>query len=101
VRRATPTAGNAAHEAESFISTMPMRDLALGLAPEAPQGAREIAAGLEYRDFITVGLLYRRLLRNPGGQGPMNLVPDNWIYVQESGVKVGRLQIFNNWSPIS
>jgi protoporphyrinogen oxidase len=86
-------------EADSFISTMPVRDLVLGLAPDAPQAPREIAAGLEYRDFITVGLLYRRLMRNPAGSGPMNIVPDNWIYIQESGVKVGRLQIFNNWSP--
>ena len=78
---------------------MPIRDLVLGLAPAAPQVPREIAAGLEYRDFITVGLLYRRLMPNPAGSGPMNIVPDNWIYVQESGVKVGRLQIFNNWSP--
>jgi len=97
VRRPDGTARR--YEADSFISTMPVRDLVLGLEPGAPQGAREIAAGLEYRDFITVGLLYRRLMRNPGGRGPMNLVPDNWIYVQESGVKVGRLQIFNNWSP--
>jgi len=87
------------YEAETFISTMPVRDLVLGLVPGAPPAPRDIAAGLEYRDFITVGLLYRRLMRNPGGSGPMNLVPDNWIYVQESGVKVGRLQIFNNWSP--
>jgi protoporphyrinogen oxidase len=87
------------HEAESFVSTMPVRDLVLGLAPQAPQGPREIAAGLEYRDFITVGLLYRRMSRNPAGSGPMNIVPDNWIYIQESGVRVGRLQIFNNWSP--
>ena len=87
------------YEADSFISTMPVRDLVLGLAPAAPQGPGAIAAGLEYRDFITVGLLYRRMLRNPAGSGPMNIVPDNWIYVQESGVKVGRLQIFNNWSP--
>ena len=87
------------YEADSFISTMPLRDLVLGLAPQAPQGPREIAAGLEYRDFITVGLLYRKLMRNPAGSGAMNIVPDNWIYIQESGVKVGRLQIFNNWSP--
>ena len=87
------------YEAESFISTMPVRDLVLGLAPEAPQRTREVAAGLEYRDFITVGLLYRRLLPNPAGSGSMNIVPDNWIYIQEAGVKVGRLQIFNNWSP--
>jgi protoporphyrinogen oxidase len=70
---------------------MPVRDLVLGLEPPAPEAPRAIAEGLEYRDFITVGLLYRRLAREP--------VPDNWIYVQEAGVKVGRLQIFNNWSP--
>ena len=87
------------YAADCFISTMPVRDLVLGLAPAAPQGPREIAAGLEYRDFITVGLLYRRMMRNPAGRGPMNIVPDNWIYIQEAGVKVGRLQIFNNWSP--
>jgi len=79
------------YEADSFISTMPVRDLVLGLAPAPPPAPREVATGLEYRDFITVGLLYRRLARDP--------VPDNWIYVQEAGVKVGRLQIFNNWSP--
>src|SRR5258705_8350272 len=70
---------------------MPIQALVAGLAPPAPPAAREIAAGLEYRDFITVGLLYRRLAREP--------LPDNWIYVQEPGVKVGRLQVFNNWSP--
>ena len=79
------------YEADSFISTMPVRDLVLGLVPEAAAAPLEIAKGLEYRDFVTVGLLYRRLAREP--------VPDNWIYVQEAGVKVGRLQIFNNWSP--
>src|SRR6185436_6561045 len=79
------------YEAESFISTMPVRDLVLGLSPRAPAAVAEIADGLQYRDFITVGLLYRRLARPP--------VPDNWIYVQEAGVQVGRLQIFNNWSP--
>jgi protoporphyrinogen oxidase len=89
VRRADGS--EARYEADSFISTMPVRDLVLGLAPAAPAAEREIAAGLEYRDFITVGLLYRRLARES--------VPDNWIYIQEAGVKVGRLQIFNNWSP--
>ena len=89
VRR--PDGSERRYEAESFISTMPIRDLVQGLVPEAPPAPREIAAGLEYRDFITVGLLYRKLARDP--------VPDNWIYVQEAGVKVGRLQIFNNWSP--
>jgi protoporphyrinogen oxidase len=91
VRVRRPDGSERRYEADSFISTMPMRDLVAGLAPPAPLAAREIAAGLEYRDFITVGLLYRRLARDP--------LPDNWIYVQEPGVKVGRLQVFNNWSP--
>jgi protoporphyrinogen oxidase len=99
VRVARPDGAGERYEADAFISTMPVRDLVLGLAPGAPARVREVAAGLEYRDFIIVGLLYRRLKRTPAGRGPLNLVPDNWIYVQESGVKVGRLQIFNNWSP--
>ena len=99
VRAARPGGKEDRYEAESFISTMPLRDLMLGLEPHAPPEPREIARGLEYRDFVIVGLLYRRLLPNPAGRGPLNLVPDNWIYVQEPGVKVGRLQIFNNWSP--
>ncbi|MEW6689365.1 MAG: NAD(P)/FAD-dependent oxidoreductase [Pseudomonadota bacterium] len=78
------------YEADFFISSMPVRDLVLGMEPPAPEPLREIAAGLEYRDFIIVGLLYRRLAKP---------LPDNWIYVQEPGVKVGRLQVFNNWSP--
>jgi protoporphyrinogen oxidase len=99
VRARLPDGTERRYEADSFISTMPVRDLVLGLEPAAPQGPREIGEGLEYRDFITVGLLYRRLMRTPAGSGPLNMVPDNWIYIQESGVKVGRLQIFNNWSP--
>jgi protoporphyrinogen oxidase len=99
VRVRLPDGAERRFEAESFVSTMPVQDLVLGLTPGAPHGPSEIAAGLEYRDFITVGLLYRRLMPTPAGSGPLNLVPDNWIYIQESGVKVGRLQVFNNWSP--
>jgi len=82
--------GGGRYEADYFVSTMPVRDLVLGMEPPAPEPAGEIAAGLQYRDFLIVGLLYRRLARP---------LPDNWIYVQEPGVKVGRLQVFNNWSP--
>jgi protoporphyrinogen oxidase len=88
-------------EARHVISTMPVRELARGLGNALPAGLREVAEGLQYRDFITVGLLYRKLLRNEGARpdGGQCTVPDNWIYIQEPGVKVGRLQFFNNWSP--
>jgi protoporphyrinogen oxidase len=96
--RAVHAAGQR-YEADAFVSTMPVRDLVLGFEPPAPPAPREIAAGLQYRDFVIVGLLYRRLSSRVSGTGPANLVPDNWIYVQEPGVRVGRLQFFNNWSP--
>ena len=89
----------ARHEATHVLSTMPVRDLVQAMSPAAPAPVRAIADGLQYRDFITVGLLYRRMLPTPAGRGPRHLVPDNWIYVQEPGVQVGRLQVFNNWSP--
>ena len=64
-----------------------------------PENVREVAAKLEYRDFIAVGLLVDKLkVREPGGK-PGQLVSDNWIYIQEPDVLVGRLQVFNNWSP--
>lgn len=83
------------------ISTMPVRDLILGLSPPAPSPVREVAAGLCYRDFITVGVLVRKLRPSRGclPGHPANLVPDTWIYIQEPEVKLGRLQVFNNWSP--
>ncbi len=90
---------SATHEADYVVSTMPVRDLVLGIEPPAPARVREIGGALEYRDFITVGLLYKRLGDVPSASGPMNIVPDNWIYIQEPGVQVGRLQVFNNWSP--
>jgi len=96
--RAVHAAGRA-YEADMFISTMAVRDLVLAMDPPLAPAAREIAAGLQYRDFVIVGLLYRRLSPKVSGAGPANLVPDNWIYVQEPGVSVGRLQFFNNWSP--
>ena len=81
------------------FSTMPVRELIAALRGPSPVPARvrEVAAGLQYRDFITVGLLLKKLtIRDPSTGAP---VRDNWIYIQEPDVKVGRLQIFNNWSP--
>jgi protoporphyrinogen oxidase len=82
------------------VSTMPVRELMQALRPAPAPQALAVGNGLQYRDFITVGLLYRKLRRTEGSAASRsNLVADNWIYIQDAGVKVGRLQIFNNWSP--
>jgi protoporphyrinogen oxidase len=73
------------------FSSMPVRSLVRALEGDIPADVRDVAEGLVYRDFITVGVLLKRLLV-PG-------IRDNWIYIQEPDVLVGRLQVFNNWSP--
>jgi protoporphyrinogen oxidase len=84
-----------------FFSTMPVRELIAGLTPPPPEAVREVAEGLMYRDFMTVGILARRLCIGGGVSGGTlaKKLPDNWIYVQEPGVAVGRIQVYNNWSP--
>lgn len=85
-----------------YFSTMPIKDLIAGMDGDPlPDDVREVAEGLMYRDFITVGLLLKKMLiKNETERKTVgNIVPDNWIYIQERDVKVGRLQIFNNWSP--
>ncbi len=61
----------------------------------------EIADDLPYRDFMTAGLLLRRMkpTGRRGDRTANGMPPDNWIYIQEPDVRIGRLQIFNNWSP--
>ena len=87
-------------QASHVVSTMPVRDLVQALRPAPAPEVVQIGSDLQYRDFITVGLLYRKLRPTAASIcQKTNLVPDNWIYIQEPGVKVGRLQIFNNWSP--
>jgi len=79
-----------------FFSTMPMRELFRAMQIPIPANVLEVSDGLQYRDFITVGLLADRLMvKEPGG----GLLKDTWIYIQEPDVLLGRLQIFNNWSP--
>ena len=79
-----------------FFSTMPVKDLIASLRTEVPEPVRRVSDGLVYRDFITVGLLLSDLkVREPGNRP----IQDNWIYIQEPDVRVGRLQVFNNWSP--
>jgi protoporphyrinogen oxidase len=105
-------------EADDFISSMPVKDLVNAIDDAAQEDNKEkgsassevvpaemkrIANGLPYRDFVTVGLLVKHLrLKNTTDMktlGNPPIVPDCWIYVQDPGYKVGRIQIFNNWSP--
>ncbi len=88
-------------EGDVFLSSMPLKDLVEGMGTAVPEKIRSIAVGLPYRDFVTVGLLVERLnMKNLTKIKTLNdIVPDCWIYVQDTGVKLGRIQIFNNWSP--
>ena len=81
-----------------LISTMPIKELTELLQPDDPEIGR-IASALPYRDFMSVGLLLKRMRTAQGGTTANGMPPDNWIYVQEPDVKLGRLQVFNNWSP--
>ncbi len=72
-----------------FISSMPLRELIEKLSPAAPANVRQAAAGLSYRDFLTVALILNR----------REVFPDNWIYIHDPDVKMGRIQNFKNWSP--
>ena len=86
--------------ADEFVSSMPIKDLVCGI-DNAPENVLAVAKDLPYRDFVTVGLSVDKLkLKNKTGIKTLgNIVPDCWIYVQDSCVSLGRIQIFNNWSP--
>ena len=89
-------------DGDVFISSMPIKDLVNSINKEmVSEKLVKIANGLPYRDFMTVGLLVNNLnLKNTTEIKTFNnIVPDCWIYVQEPEVKLGRIQIFNNWSP--
>ncbi len=88
-------------DADIVLSTMPVKDLVEAMEFDVPDDIQRIAKGLPYRDFVTVGVLVDRLnLKNETDIKTLgNIVPDCWIYVQDTGVKLGRIQIFNNWSP--
>ena len=82
------------------ISSMPVKDLVAGMNG-VPEEIAAIAKGLPYRDYMTVGVLVPRLLLKNETKIPTvgNIVPDNWVYVHDRNVKMGRFQIYNNWSP--
>lgn len=88
-------------KADYFLSSMPICELVAALSCEVPNEIKETALNLPYRDFITVGLLVNKLkIKNTTKTKTiLNRIPDCWIYVQEPDVKMGRIQIFNNWSP--
>lgn len=89
--------------ADYLISTTSVRELVQKMGDSVPAEVKDVAGRLVYRDFMTVGLLLNKLKlkskKMNSTVGEHGIVPDNWIYVQENDVKVGRLQIFNNWSP--
>jgi protoporphyrinogen oxidase len=86
--RASTASGEVRIAADHVISTMPVRSLVRALEPAPPESIRGAGEGLKYRDFLTVALILDRA----------SLFPDNWIYIHTPGVKVGRIQNFNNWS---
>lgn len=89
-------------QGDHFVSTMPVRELVAAMGEAVPQPVRDVALNLEYRDFLVVGLLVERLRVQNHDAPPRNdkgLLPESWIYIQESDVTVGRVQIYNNWSP--
>ncbi|WP_425802386.1 NAD(P)/FAD-dependent oxidoreductase [Desulfitobacterium sp. Sab5] len=88
-------------DADYFISTMPICDLINAFDCQVPKNVLDTALNLPYRDFITVGLLLNKLkLKNTTNLKTISdIIPDCWLYIQEPDVKLGRIQIFNNWSP--
>lgn len=83
------TAGGRRFAAQHFISSLPIRELILSFDPAPPPNVLRAADDFHYRDFLTVALIVRG----------KDLFPDNWIYVHDPNVSVGRIQNYNNWSP--
>jgi len=89
VETARAGGGTETHEGTDFISSIPIRELVERLDPPAPEPVRKAAGALGYRDFISIALMIDRA----------SVFPDNWIYIHDPGVRVGRIQNFKNWSP--
>ena len=87
-------------DGDYIISSMPVKDLVAGMN-DVPADPARIAEGLPYRDYMTLGVLVPKIkLENKTNLKTVsNIVPDCWVYVQDRKVKLGRFQIYNNWSP--
>lgn len=81
--------GEERHEGTHFISSMPIREVVQALDPPAPEAVRLAAESLRYRDFLIVSLILNR----------RDVMPDNWLYIHDPSVRLGRIQNFKNWSP--
>ena len=83
-----------------LISSMPIKDL-INRMNDVPTRINNIASNLPYRDFITFGVLTKKLKETNKSKIKTinNIIPDTWIYIQDRSVKMGRIQVFNNWSP--
>lgn len=102
VETTLPDGSNQQEKCNFLLSSMPLKELITVIKGiDIPDDIRRVADNLPYRDFITVGLLVKKLKITNQTRIPTyaNRIPDTWIYLQERDVKVGRLQIFNNWSP--
>jgi protoporphyrinogen oxidase len=86
-------------DGDYFFSTAPIQEVMRSFDAAPPQNVLEVSDGLVYRDFITVGLLVQGLRIHDEHPRGKQLIRDNWIYIQEPDVQLGRLQVFNNWSP--
>ena len=88
-------------DCDVVFSSMPVKDLVMSFNKDVEKEVKEVAENLPYRDFMTVGLLVKKFaIKNKSKYKTVgDIIPDCWIYIQERNVKLGRLQIFNNWSP--
>lgn len=88
-------------EMDYLISSMPIKEIVEQMGSTVPNEVQKISQALPYRDFITVGVLLKKLDIKNGTEISTysELIPDCWIYIQDRDVKMGRVQIFNNWSP--
>ncbi|MEW5692260.1 MAG: NAD(P)/FAD-dependent oxidoreductase [Candidatus Hydrogenedentota bacterium] len=97
----TITGETQSESGDYFFSSMPVKELVKCMENEVPIEVHNIANNLRYRDFITVGLLVKKLkIKNKTKIKTINnIIPDSWIYVQQKNIKLARIQIYNNWSP--
>jgi len=81
-------------KADYFLSSIPVKELLNNFGTETPKNVKTVAENLIYRDYIIVGLLFKKMIVDKN----IHSLPDNWLYIQEKDLKMGRLDIFNNFS---